>query len=247
MDKEIMTYGDLKAVVIGASGAVGRVIVDYLVNSGKWSKVVIITRRKLKQWDSFPMTKCEIKMVIVENLDILGESKEEMLKKNENLNFEGFNSVFNCLGSRVGRGKEEFKKVDYTYVVYSASLCEKFNIPHFSHVSSSGSNSNSCFYYMKIKGEIEEKLKTMNIQHLSVFKPGAILDRDNDFRCGECFLKVVIFLTCCCLPHIKSVDLGNAVAFEAEKKSESIVDKSKYFYSNSEIVTLSKEQKKIKN
>ena len=233
----------LKAVVIGATGATGRLLVDYLLSSKQWSTVAIITRRKLDLWDSLPMTDCDIKFILVKDLDILAESKDKMIENNKDLNFEGYSSVFNCLGSRVGRGEEEFRKVDYTYVVNSASLCEKFNIPHFSHISSQGTNSKSCLLYMRVKGELEEKLQTMKINKLSIFKPGAILNR-SDERCGEKVLKVLIYLTCCLLPHIQCKDLAMAVGHEAEKASS--VGFFSKLYSNSEIKSLSKDGDKKK-
>ncbi len=190
------------------------------------------------------MTDCEIKFIIVKDLDILGESKEKMIESNKDLNFEGYSSVFNCLGSQVGKGEQEFRKVDYTYVVYSASLCEKFNIPHFSHISSQGTNSKSCLLYLRVKGELEEKLQTMKINKLSIFKPGPILNRQDE-RCGEKVFKVLVYITCCLLPHIDCKELSLAVGYEAEKVSE--IGSFSKLYSNSEIKSLTKEgcKKKI--
>lgn len=230
----------LKAVIIGATGAIGHLLVNCLLSSKKWSKILIITRRKIDLWDTLPMTDCEIKFAIVKSLDILTYSKEELIESNPELNLVGYSTVFNCLGSRVGRGEEEFRKVDFTYVINSASLCEKFNIPHFSHVSSAGSNSKSCLLYMRVKGELEEKLKTLNIPKISVFKPGALLNR-KDERCGEKVIKFFIYLTCCLITHIEAKDMAEAMAYEAEKIS---VYEGKYikYYTNSECKELFKEK-----
>ena len=59
-------------------------------------------------------------------LIFLGKEKEEILSLlNDNIQYD---VLFNVLGSRVGKGEEEFRKVDYTYVVNSCILCEKLNI-----------------------------------------------------------------------------------------------------------------------
>lgn len=232
----------MKALVIGASGSTGRMLVDYLITSKKWKEVLIISRRKLSIWESMPMTDCEVKFVMMDRLDILGKPKDEILQAYPELDIEGFSSVFNCLGSRVGKGEEEFRRVDLTYVVYSASLCEKFNIPHFSHVSSQGSDKKSCLLYMRVKGEVEAQLKIMNIQNISIFKPGAILNRDNDFRIGECFLKFFIYLTCCLAPHIECKDLAESVGFEAERVHANHIQ-GLNFYDNSQIKVLSHQSK----
>lgn len=242
MEKEIKI--NLKAVVIGGSGAVGRELVDYLTNSGNWEIITLIVRRKIERWNSLPMNGTKVNFIILENLDILGKSRDEILKLYPEMNFEGYDSVFNCLGSRVKNGNEEFYKVDFTYVEYSASLCEKFNIPHFSHVTSEGANKNSCFLYMRVKGEIEEKLQSMKIEKLSIFRPGAILDRDNDYRCGESFLKCLVSICCCFISSIQSKELGIAIGYEAEKSKS--LKKQKYIYKNSEIVELSSQSLKSK-
>lgn len=235
----------LKAVVIGASGAIGRELVDCLMESGKWSEITIITRRKIDRWDSLPLS-TTIKFIIMENLDILKESKEKIIESNSLLDLEGYNTVFNCLGSRTKYGETEFKKVDYYYVIYSAQLCQKFNIPHFSHVTSVGSNKNSCFLYMRVKGEVEEKLKLMSLERLSIFRPGALMNRDNDSRCGECFLACLTKICCCFISSIDCKQVALGLVYDAEKLAYSKIESAVNVYENSKIIELSNEISKFK-
>jgi oxidoreductase len=237
------TPSELKAVVIGASGAIGRELVDCLIESGKWSEITLITRRKISRWESLPLS-TTIKFVLIEDLDILKESKETLIKTNPELNFEGYSTVFNCLGSRTKHGETEFKKVDYYYVIYSAQLCKKFNIPHFSHVTSVGSNKNSCFLYMRVKGEVEEKLKTMDLDQLSIFRPGALMNRDNDSRCGECFLACLTKICCCFLSAIDCKQVAQGLVYDAENVSKK--NEKSRVYENSKIIELSNESTKTK-
>lgn len=232
------TKGNLKAVVVGASGASGREVVDYLIESKQWSTISIITRRKIERWSTLPLSDTQIKFILVDNLDILNETKENMLKINPDLNFEGYNTVFNCLGSRTKYGDDEFKKVDYTYVIYSATLCQKFNIPHFSHITSTSVDPKSSFLYLRVKGQTEEKLKTMNIPYLSLFRPGMILNRDNDKRSIEKIAGCLIKYLCCCVSSIECKHLGQGVAFEAERVGLGISKNREYTYSNKEIQEL---------
>ena len=45
---------DLKAIVIGATGAVGRELVDYLLNNPNYSKITIFVRRMITRgWSSW--------------------------------------------------------------------------------------------------------------------------------------------------------------------------------------------------
>jgi hypothetical protein len=59
------------------------------------------------------------------------------------------------LGSRVGRGKEEFVKVDLTYPTEFAKMAKKMSVPVYGLLSSSGAKASSMFFYMKTKGQAE--------------------------------------------------------------------------------------------
>ena len=48
---------NLKAIVIGATGAVGRELVDFLLNNENYSKVTIIVRRMITRWVDLPEEK----------------------------------------------------------------------------------------------------------------------------------------------------------------------------------------------
>ena len=60
-----------------------------------------------------------------------------------------------------------------------------------------GSDPSSCFQYFKVKGQADTELMAMGIPQLTICRPGAILQRDNDKRFGE---KVIAWI-----PFIKKV------------------------------------------
>lgn len=247
MEKSIKKLPSLKAVVIGASGATGREVVDYLIESGKWAVITIIGRRKIDRWNEFPISDTKINFVITENLDILGENVEKMTKLYPELNLEGYSAVFNCLGSMSKYGDEMFRKVDYTYVIYSAQLCVKFNIPHFSHVTSASSNSKSCIKYLRVKGEVEDKLFTLNIKNVSILRPGPIFNRDNDSRFIEKMYQCLSKVLCGCLMSVEAKQIGQAMVYDAEnflleEKKNGTFTKIE----NSRIIELSNEYSKLK-
>jgi oxidoreductase len=238
---------NLKAVVIGASGAVGREVVDCLIDSGKWAVITIIGRRKIDRWNSLPLSETKINFVNMENLDILGENVEKMTKLYPELNFEGYSAVFNCLGSRTKYGDEIFKKVDYTYVIYSAELCTKFNIPHFAHVTSNGANSKSCFKYLRVKGEVEDKLFSLNIKNLTILRPGFIKNRDNDERFVEQMFGCINKIFCGCFTSVEAKQIAKAMVYDSEtflldEKKNGSFEKLE----NSKIIELSNESNKLK-
>ena len=182
----------LKAIVIGATGAVGRELVDFLINNENYSKVTIFVRRMITRWVDLPEEKKnKLNIIEVDSLDCLSNYDQltSLLKEDTN-----YDVLFNTLGSRTGKGKEEFYKVDYTYVVDSCTLCEKFKISHFSNCSAGNADKNSCFYYSQVKGQAEDACLEKEVNYVSIMRPGIITDRDNDFRFGECLVGCL----CCC-------------------------------------------------
>ncbi len=193
----------LNAIIIGSTGATGRELLRIMLKSDKWATITIVVRRKLPEWDEIDPNRLII--ILKENLDILAENDLTPYFPNK------YDTVFCCLGSRVGKGKEEFEKVDYTYVINSAEICEKLSIPHYSVVSSKGADSKSFFYYFKTKGKADDEVMKKNVDNISIYRPGALLERDNDCRFGEKVLKYIPFI-----PKIKCDDLMRVVIDDAE-------------------------------
>ena len=141
----------LNAIIIGATGAVGRELVDYLLMNENYGKVTIFVRRVIDRWEKLPEEKKQkLNIVKVENLDFMAEDKDKILSIMNDKETQ-YDVLFNVLGSRVGRGEEEFRKVDFTYVVNSCILCEKLNISHFSNCSAINASKDSWFLYSKVK------------------------------------------------------------------------------------------------
>ena len=221
----------LNAIVIGATGAVGRELVDYLLSNNNYNKISIFVRRIIDRWIDLPEGKKEkLNIIEVENLDCLENENEIKSLLNDNLQYD---VLFNALGSRVGRGNEEFRKVDFTYVVNSCILCEKLNISHFSNCSAGNADRNSCFLYSRVKGEAEDECLTKNVNYISILRPGIIADRDNDSRCME---KLAACLCCCYRITSKEIALGMMVDdLEYQNSSK---EKKGVRISNSEIKAL---------
>ena len=197
----------LKAIVIGATGAVGRELVDCLLNNENYIKVTIFVRRIITRWVDLPENKKQkLNIIEVDSLDCLSnyDQLNSLLKEDTS-----YDVLFNTLGSRTGKGKEEFYKVDYTYVVDSCSLCEKYNISHFSNCSAGNADKNSCFYYSQVKGKAEDDCLAKNVNYVSILRPGIITDRDNDYRCIECFVGCL----CCCW-RISSKEIALAMMMD---------------------------------
>ncbi|CAD8079480.1 unnamed protein product [Paramecium sonneborni] len=199
-----MDQFNLRGVILGASGAVGRELVTELSNSPKWTEIVLIVRRKLEQWDTLP-NKNKLRIIQVQNLDTLEQTDE--WKK-----FANFNTFFCVLGSRVKEGDAQFTKVDLTYPIYGGNIAKANSIPHYSLLTSIGADKGSMFLYTRIKGLVEEALTKQQFPYLTIHRAGAILNRVNDERFGETFLKYMPFID-----KIECKDLAKALRIDAEK------------------------------
>ena len=144
-----------KALIFGASGAVGRELVDYLLQSENYNTVTVVVRRKIERWEKSPPEK--LKLVLVDSFDFLVNNLDKIKELIPDI--ETYNSVFNTLGGRVKVGEEEFRKIENIYVLKTLEICEKYNISHFSFCSSNKADKNSMFLLWRVKGETEEELK----------------------------------------------------------------------------------------
>ena len=222
---------ELKAIIIGATGAVGRELVDYLLNNENYKKVTIIVRRMIERWVDLPeVKKNKLNIIEVDSLDCLSDTEQitSLLKYDTK-----YDVLFNALGSRTGRGKDIFYKVDYTYVVDSCSLCEKFNISHFSNCSAGNADRNSCFYYSQVKGQAEDTCLEKNVNYISIMRPGIITDRDNDSRC----LESIAGCLCCCY-RISSKEVALAMMVDDLDYQKGKKEANKKRIDNSTLKTL---------
>ena len=133
----------INSLVFGATGAVGRIILSTLLQNKYYNTVTVVARKKLKEWESLPSDQQnKLKFIQCDDFGLFTESKEIISEKLEN-EFK-FDSIFSCLGGDP-TNSESVKKIDYEYMLNIASLCEKFDIPHFLLVSTKSADPNSFF------------------------------------------------------------------------------------------------------
>lgn len=175
------------AVVIGATGLVGKALVAKLANSPHYSKIVTITRRKV----DYDNEHIENNVV---DFNQLAEHSEL---------FYG-DVMFSCLGTTLKQAGSiaAQRVIDYDYQVAAATLACSNGVPHYILVSSSGANSTSRSSYLKMKGELDNAVKAMPFQRISIVKPSLLLGARDHTRFGE-NLASVILPTLCRLPGLE--------------------------------------------
>ena len=229
----------INAIIIGATGAVGRELVDYLLLNENYGKITIFVRRSIDRWEKLSEDKKQkLNIIKVENLDFLANEKDQLLALlNDKIQYD---VLFNTLGGRVGNGEEEFRKVDFTYVVNSCIMCEKLNISHFSNCSSQGTDKDSWFLYYRVKGEAEEECLKKNVNYISILRPGLIMNRDNDDRIVEKVATYIPFL-----PKITSKNIAMAMLVDDLEYQKGKKEKKAVRISNCEMEQLAEKGNKM--
>lgn len=193
----------MKTIVVGGTGGVGRELVKHLVNSPNYQTIILPVRKPLEDWNSFSeQKKSKMKIMIEENFDFLGDSKEDLEKRFET---EKIDSLFDCLGGSY-LSNDDLRKVDKTYAIYCAEICEKLSINHFSIISTNKASPDSSSVYNRIKGEADEEILKKNIKYIDIYRPGVILGRPN----AGCFEKFVGSFICC-FANVTATNLAKAM------------------------------------
>ncbi|XP_076113647.1 protein HTATIP2-like [Mytilus galloprovincialis] len=194
METESSDKSNKMAFVIGYTGETGKSLIQELNRRKLFKKIVLIGRREV-QMDKDLGPEFEQKVVDFERLT---EHKDT---------FQDLDIGFCCLGTTKGKaGKAGFIKVDHDYVVNSAEVAKSVGCKHFLLVSSYGAKKDSFFLYPKTKGEVEDELKAINFDNLSIFRPGLLLCDREESRPGEsCF-------RCCWKPMPQCIVKASAIS-----------------------------------
>ena len=175
------------AIVLGATGLIGQSLVEQLVNADHIANVVSLSRKPV-----------DYEYEIISNKVVDFDKLE-----NHRADFMG-DLLFSALGTTIkqaGSIKEQ-RKVDLDYQYQVASIAANNGVSHLLLVSSSGANSQSRSQYLKMKGELEEKVTALPFERISIFQPSLLLGERDHARIGEDIMSKVM-PALCRLPGLK--------------------------------------------
>ena len=165
------------AVIIGATGAVGKEILKEILGTEYYERIYVLGRNSISR---LPEDDRLTKIVIdFENMRFDTSILDDA-------------DVFAALGTtiKIAGSKENQRKIDVDYTVNFAKRCEG-KVRSFNVVSAIGANSKSKNFYNSLKGELEDKLKEMNLGTLRIFQPSLLISKREDKRfLEELFMKV---------------------------------------------------------
>ena len=159
----------MKALVIGATGATGKDLVNLLLEDASFERVDVFVRREVEA--SSPRLK-----VHVVDFDHIGDWAHLLTG----------DVLFSCLGTtiRAAKSRDAQWKVDFTYQLESAREARRNGVPRYVLVSSIGANPKSGVFYTKMKGRLDEEVVKLGFPGCFILRPPSLVRKDSD-RFGE--------------------------------------------------------------
>jgi uncharacterized protein YbjT (DUF2867 family) len=158
------------ALVIGATGLVGTQLVQQLLADERFNKVIVFGRRSLGTADA----KLEEHLI---NFDA-PEEWQHLVKGDV---------FFSTLGTTLKQagGQNAQYKVDYYYQYKFAEAAAQNGVPAYVLISSSGASPDSVIFYSRMKGKLEEDVKKLDFESISILQPGLLHGDRQEKRFGE--------------------------------------------------------------
>lgn len=159
----------MKALVLGATGAIGKDLVELLLQDNSVERVDIFVRREV----SFSSEKLVTHVVDFEH----PESWADQLQGDV---------LFSCLGTTIkAAGSQEAQwKVDYTYQYNAAKAAREQGVPTYVLISSVGANAKSGVFYTRMKGTLDDAVLALGFPSCHILRPTSLIRKGSD-RFGE--------------------------------------------------------------
>lgn len=160
----------MNLLCVGSTGLVGSHVLNLALKDPRISKVTVLTRRAVPQEDP----KLNVQIVDFDHLPM-------------EASWWKADAVICTLGTTIkaAGSKEAFRKVDLEYPLLVAKMARDHGTGNYVLNSATGADSHSNFFYNQVKGELEDRLSSMNFKSLTLVRPGLIGGEREEFRLGE--------------------------------------------------------------
>ena len=159
----------MKALVIGATGATGKDLVQVLLRDPEYTQIAIFVRRSTGTVHP-KLTEIMTDFDKIENVSAFIQG----------------DVLFSCLGTtlKAAGSKEGQWHIDYEIPVAFAEIARQNGVPKIVLLSAYGASTSSKIFYSKVKGTLEEKITNLSFNQFIIFRPGLLLRKNTD-RAGE--------------------------------------------------------------
>lgn len=158
------------AIVLGASGLTGGLLLNRLLKDENYSTVKVFGRNPIG------ISHPKLEEIICDVLELV--KQEDQFKANE---------VYCCIGTTKKKtpDKKLYYQIDFGIPVAAAKLCSKNGIETMITVSALGANAKSSIFYSRTKGEMEQAVLDEKIPNTYFMQPSFIGGNRQEKRTGE--------------------------------------------------------------
>lgn len=221
------------AIVIGATGLVGKTLIQLLLTNNHYSKIYQIVRRQREPSLISPV----LQTIIVPDFSQLEHALGD-------LDLTGADA-FSTLGTTLKQAgsKQAFKQVDWEYNVNFARVTKLQGAKHFLLLSALGADPDSLVFYNKVKGETEHSIEQLHFEQFSIFQPSLLIGQHQDSRMMEGVAQTLFSWTKAMIPQTWGYR-----PIEAERVAASMIAvaqdpaQTKTIYSNHDMLSLTLEK-----
>jgi uncharacterized protein YbjT (DUF2867 family) len=165
------------AIVVGATGLVGNLLLEELEKSTTYSTIRIFVRHTTGT--------------------SLSGVEEIVTDFSDQESFSGKmngDDLFICLGTTIKKAGSvaNMEKIDRDLAVIVANAANSNGVKGIAVVSSIGASAASKNYYLRIKGEMEEAIIKLGFEKTVIARPSMLLGERKERRAGEIIGKVVM-------------------------------------------------------
>ena len=162
-------------IFIGATGAVGSIVLNKILSFSDVVKILSLGRRKTE-------------------VSGTGKLDQQIIDVTDVSTYKDLITDFDTAICTFGVGesskvsKEHFLKIDKKAVLDFAITCKLNGVKHFQLLSSVGANAASKSFYLRTKGELNDSLKALNFERLSIFQPSMIITPKNRYGISQAII-----------------------------------------------------------
>ena len=170
------------ATIIGATGMIGNYLLELLLKDNYFSTIRILVRRPYKKTDP----KMEVKLADFNDAESF------------KLALEGSDVIFSCIGTTQKNVKGDtdlYRRIDFDIPLKAARFAKEIGCEKFILVSSVGANSHSPTFYLRLKGELENAIRSVALDTVHIMQPSMLLGERKEKRAGERMLQATMKLT----------------------------------------------------
>lgn len=159
----------MKALIIGATGATGKDLVQVLLQDSAYTQILIFVRR------ATGINHPKLVEIFTDFDDVEAVSTQII-----------GDVLFSCLGTtlKAAGSKEKQWHVDLEIPMKFAELARKNDVSGIVLLSAYGASTTSSVFYSRMKGKLEEATTVLAFNRCIIFRPGLLLRKQTD-RSGE--------------------------------------------------------------